>query len=294
MSLPRNFWITPPSSFLALGEGIGDYALSAKKKMTKTSDTDPDGPSPASDATENPSRPITDPGLTAPSGEVDPAFIKMLMAGIGGRREGPTNIEPVTSAESRGELAAAYHAGPRAVPLSRDTQPGFEAAVIPPPDARHEPTVQLPHAPGKPGGLLSDEPAPGYESESPRLPVRSPLIAWAALTVLVLGAVGVLLLNRRTSNEGTTAPSASASSPLPRPSVAARESATAPIASIPVPTAPIPAPKPSDVALPLRPPPRSSAAIPTSKLIARPPISSQAPRATTSPPRPPIDLPPEN
>jgi hypothetical protein len=209
--------------------------------MKETSDTDPDGRSPGTDSTENrtPSKSITDPGLTAPSGEVAPEFIKQLMAGIGGR-DAPPKIEPVTRAESKGNLAAAYHAGPRAAPASLDTQPGFEAAVIPPPDARHEPTVWLPHAPGKPGGPLSDEPAPAYESESPGLPIRSPRLAWVALALLVFSAIGVLLLNRPASNEGAAA-SASTTAPSPpaQPRVAsAHEPWAAPIAppSPPAPT----------------------------------------------------------
>ncbi len=209
--------------------------------MKETSDTDPDGPLSASDSTAD-TVPNADPGLTAPSGEVDPELMKRIMAGLGARtrRDPPPNlrIEPVIRAETKGDLAAAYHAGPRAAPMSRDTQPGFEAAVIPPPDARHEPTLRLPHAPGKSGGPLSDEPASAYESEAPRLPVRSPRLAWVALAVLIFGAVGVLLLNRRASNEGAAAPaSASISSPPPRPSVAAaREPAAAPIAPVSSPT----------------------------------------------------------
>ena len=260
--------------------------------MKETSDTDPDGPSPASDSTEHktPSRSITDPGLTAPSGEVEPEFIKLLMAGIG-RRDVPPKIEPITRAESKGDLAAAYHAGPRAAPVSRDTQPGFEAAVILPPDARHEPTVRLPHAPGKPGGPLSDEPAPGYESESPRLPIRSPLLAWAALAVLIFGAVGVLLLNRRPSDGGTAASVSAAASSPPRPSVAsAREPSPSPTVIAPV-SAPAPtliAPRePSEVPVPA--PRKDGSERPTPKHAPSPP-KALIPSADTPKPPPENEL----
>ena len=256
--------------------------------MKETSDTDPDGPLPASDSTEHkiPSNSITDPGLTAPSGEVEPEFIKLLMAGIG-QRDAPPTIEPITRAESKGDLAAAYHAGPRAAPVSRDTQPGFEAAVIPPPDARHEPTVRLPHGPGKPGGPLSDEPAPGYESESPRLPVRSPLVAWVALAVLIFGAIGVFLLSRRASSEGDAASVSAAASSPPRPIVAS------PREPSPTVTAPVSAPAPALIA------PREPSAVPVPAPRKDGP-EHLTPKHAPSPPKSPIPFadtpkpPPEN